>query len=644
MPTPRTFRKLHLLASRVSLIYLAFGTFWLLATYVAFSRHDGYDRLNASMHLSYLVFVAVSAALLYLLVRRTFIQQSRLQESLRISEERWKFALTGAGEGVWDWNLETDEVFRSGQWFKIYGYATSEVGNTATDGRKLMHPDDVARAVEEMNAHLHGLSDIYSSEYRIRCKDGSWKWILSRGMIVSHAADGKPVRMIGTHTDISERKRYEEEIFRLAHYDKITGLANRVLFQHRLQQDIQIAKRSGQSLALMYLDLDRFKEINDTLGHEMGDRLLEGVATRLRECVRSSDTVARLGGDEFTIILNHQNRLTDVEVVAQEVLDHLSQPFLLVGEQLYVSASIGITIAPEDGSDAEGLLRNADQAMYAAKSVGGNSFHFFTASMQDASLKRMHITADLRTAIAQDQFELHYQPIVELATGAITKGEALIRWNHPDKGLISPADFIPIAEEKGLIVEIGNQVFLKASQQVRQWRQQIPDFQLSINKSPVQLKQNRNNRLDWLRHLQEIGLPGEALAIEITEGVLLDASENVVSLLQGFYEAGVHMAIDDFGTGYSSLSYIKKFHIHFIKIDKSFTAGLKPGSENLALCEAIIVMAHKLGMKVIAEGVETEEEHRLLRDAECDFGQGYFYSRPVTAERFEALLEQANRS
>lgn len=610
---------------------------WLVATYAVFARHEDYSSLS-NPHLGYLLFIAVSACLLYLLIRRTFLEQSKLEESLSISEERWKFALTGAGEGVWDWNLETDEVFRSGQWFKIYGYASSEVGITAADGRKLMHPDDVSRAVEELTAHLQGQTDIYSSEYRMRCKDGSWKWILSRGMIVSRNPDGKPVRMIGTHTDISERKRHEEEIFRIAHYDKVTGLANRVLFQHRLQQDIQITKRSRQSLALMYLDLDRFKEINDTLGHDVGDRLLESVASRLEACVRSSDIVARLGGDEFTIILNHQNRLADVEVVAQAVLDQLSQPFALAGEELYVSASIGITIAPEDGSDAEVLLKNADQAMYAAKSAGGNTFNFFTESMQEASLKRMHITADLRTAIAQDQFELHYQPIVELASGAITKAEALIRWNHPDKGLISPAEFIPIAEEKGLIMEIGNQVFLKASHQVRQWREKIPDFQLSINKSPIQLKQNRNNRLDWLSHLDGMGLPGQALAIEITEGVLLDASDNVISLLRNFHEAGLSIAIDDFGTGYSSLSYIKKFHIHFIKIDKSFTAGLKPGGENLALCEAIIVMAHKLGMKVIAEGVETEEEHRLLHDAGCDFGQGYYYSRPLPAERFEALL------
>jgi diguanylate cyclase (GGDEF)-like protein/PAS domain S-box-containing protein len=605
--------------------------------YAVFARHEHSSRLQGA-YLGLLVFVMLSAGLLYLLIRRTFLEQSKLEESLRISEERWKFALAGAGEGVWDWNLETDEVFRSGQWFKIYGYAGNEVGTTATDGRTLMHPEDVARAIEDITAHLQGLTDLYSSEYRMRCKDGSWKWILSRGMIVSRAADGTPVRMIGTHTDISERKRYEEEIFRLAHYDKVTGLANRVLFQHRLHEDIQITKRSGQSLALIYLDLDRFKEINDTLGHDMGDRLLESVATRLRACVRSSDTVARLGGDEFTIILNHQNRLADVELVAQEVLEQLAQPFPLAGEELYVSASLGITIAPEDSSDAEVLLRNADQAMYAAKAAGGNNFNFFTASMQEASLKRMHITADLRTAIAQEQFELYYQPIVAFASGAITKAEALIRWNHPDKGLVSPAEFIPIAEEKGLIVEIGNLVFLKASQQVRQWREKIPDFQLSINKSPVQLKHNRNNRLDWLCHLEDIGLPGEALAIEITEGVLLDASENVVSLLRSFHEAGVCMAIDDFGTGYSSLSYIRKFHIHFIKIDKSFTAGLSPGSENLALCEAIVVMAHKLGMKVIAEGVETLQQHTLLREAGCDYGQGYFYSRPVSATQFEALL------
>lgn len=639
MMAHRHSRKIHSLACRVALLYLAAGFIWIMASDALLSATVA--DLNQFEHISTykgFAFVLVTAALLYLLIRNTFREQRKLEQSLIISEERWKFALEGAGEGVWDWNLETDEVFRSGQWFKIYGYSQEDVGVTAADGRQLMHPEDVSRATEEMNAHLEGKTPIYSSEYRLRCKDGSWKWILSRGMIVSRCSVGKPIRMIGTHTDISERKRSEEEIFRLAHYDKVTGLANRVLFHDNLQQNIEITKRSGNSLALMYLDLDRFKEVNDTLGHDVGDLLLRSVADRLRGCVRASDIVARLGGDEFTILLTNQHNPADIEHIAQEVLRQLSQPFPLGVEELYVSASIGITVAPEDAVDAETLLKNADQAMYAAKTLGGNCFHFFTPSMQETSLKRMHITADLRVAIAQDQFELYYQPIVELASGRINKAEALIRWIHPTKGLVSPAEFISIAEEKGLIVEIGDQIFVKAADQALQWRRQLPGFQLSINKSPVQLKQTRANRMDWLSYLHSLKLGGDAIIVEITEGVLLDANDTVISRLNHFHQAGIQIAIDDFGTGYSSLAYIKKFHVSFVKIDQSFTKGLKPGADDLALCEAIIVMAHTLGMKVIAEGVETEQQHALLLEAGCDYGQGYFYSQPLPVYQFENFL------
>lgn len=640
----RQSRKLNFLAGRIALLYLALGLTWIFVSDALLpsiaADHDQFQHIGTYKGA---LFVTVTAFLLYLLVRRAFREQVKLEQSLIISEERWKFALEGAGEGVWDWDLESDQVFRSGQWFKIYGYAEDEVGKTAADGRKLMHPDDIARAVEELNAHLQGKTPLYSSEYRLRCKDGSWKWILSRGMIVSRSPDGRPARMIGTHTDISERKHNEAEIFQLAHYDKVTGLANRVLFQDRLQNDIEIAKRSGNSLALMYLDLDRFKEVNDTLGHDFGDSLLKNAAERLTGCVRTSDTVARLGGDEFTVILTNQNNPAAVEQIAQEILQQLARPFHLGAETLYVSASIGITVAPEDAADSETLLKNADQAMYAAKALGGNCFHFFTQSMQEASLKRMHITADLRVAIAQDQFELYYQPIVGLQSHTIEKAEALIRWRHPVQGLISPAEFIPIAEEKGLIIEIGDQVLIKAANQVLKWRQRLPGFQLSVNKSPVQIKQTRANRMDWLGYLDTIGLDGSAIVIEITEGVLLDAQDTVVTRLRSLQQAGIQIAIDDFGTGYSSLAYIKKFNVSFVKIDQSFTRGLKPGSDDLALCEAIIVMAHKLGMKVIAEGVETFEQHTLLSDAGCDYGQGYLYSKPLPADEFEAFLYSGYR-
>ncbi len=637
--TQKPLPKTHFLASRIALIYLVVAWVWigfsdsLLSGMVADLDHFKYYSLFKGM-----AFVVLTAGLLYLLIHRTLQQQSRLERSLAVSEERWKFALEGAGEGVWDWDLESDMVFRSGQWHKIYGHAEDDVRPTATGGRELMHPSDRTRAEAEMNAYLQGETLSYASEYRLRCKDGSWKWTLSRGMIVSRAQDGRPLRVIGTHTDISERKRADAEIFRLAHYDKVTGLPNRVLFYDRLQQDIERVKRSGLALTLMFLDLDKFKEVNDTLGHDAGDQLLQEAARRLSSCVRASDTVARLGGDEFTVMLTNQGGPGSVEQVAQQVLHQLCQPFRLDDEDVYVSASIGITVAPDDASDAESLLKNADQAMYAAKAQGGNCFHFFTPSMQEASLQRMHITADLRVAIAEDQFELHYQPIVEMATGNVRKAEALIRWQHPERGMIAPSEFIPVAEDKGLIVGIGDIVFAKAVSQALQWKRLVPGFQISINKSPVQIKQAKSGSLDWLNHLQSLGLDGTAVVVEITESVLLEAQNAITSRLKKYQQAGMQIAIDDFGTGYSSLAYIKKFDISYVKIDRSFVKGLKPGADDLALCEAIIVMAHKLGMQVIAEGVETELQHALLMNAGCDYGQGYFYSKPLPESEFESLL------
>lgn len=636
------FNKLKLLRSpalRIALIYLFFSAAWIvfsdkLLTLVAadLSQFEYVSLFKG------LTFVSLTALLIYLMVHRTLLQQKALEQHLANSEERWKFALEGAEEGVWDWDLRTDEVFRSGQWRNIFGYAENEVGRTATEGRQLMHPEDVFRAVAEMDAYLMGKTPALHSEFRMRCKDGSWKWVLSRGIIVARTEDGRPLRVIGTHTDISERKKTELEIFHLAHYDKVTELPNRVLFYDRLAQEIEHSKRRNTSLALMFLDLDRFKEVNDTLGHDFGDFLLKETAKRLKTCVRASDTVARLGGDEFTILLTDQKHTGGIETIAQEVLNQLFQPFQIADQAIYMSASIGITLFPEDAQNVEALLKNADQAMYAAKAQGGNCLNFYTSALQEASLRRMHITSDLRIAIAEKQFELHYQPIVEIATRKMIKAEALLRWRHPEKGLIPPSEFIPIAEDTGLIIPIGDWVFTQAAEQALKWRARLPNFQISVNKSPVQIRQSKTREVDWLGHLAAIGLDGDAIVVEITESLLLDAQPSVTSRLKSLHLAGLKIAIDDFGTGYSSLAYLKKFDIGFIKIDQSFVKGLQPTGEDRALCEAIIVMAHKLGIKVIAEGIETQLQHDLLLAAGCDFGQGYFYSRPVPAGQFESLF------
>lgn len=629
----------NLLVLRIVLIYLLFGALWIFSSdtilAIIVSNHQEFIRYEIYKGWA---FVFITTLLLYFLVRKTLHQQRKTEASLLVSEERWKFALEGAGDGVWDWNLQTNQVFRSRRWRELYGFDEHDIGTSLQEGRNLMHPEDFPRAMDDIQAYLSGQTSIYVSEYRMLCKDGSWKWILSRGMLVSHTADGKPLRMIGTHTDISERKRSEAQAFLLAHYDLITNLPNRVLFIDRLEQEIKKSHRTGLPMALMFLDLDRFKEVNDTLGHDIGDLLLKEAAQRLQSSVRETDTVARLGGDEFTIILGELDDLDSAERVAQHILRKLAEPFQLAGEVVYISASIGLTFFPEDASNVDILLKNADQAMYAAKDQGRNCYHYFTPSMQEAAQSRMRMASDLRVALAADQFRLYYQPIVELTTGSIHKAEALIRWQHPIHGLVNPADFIPIAEDIGMIIDLGDWVFHEAAQQVAQWRiSRHEAFQISINTSPVQYINRKNNNEKWVDHLHTLGLPGQSIVVEITEGLLLEAGAAVINQLLEFRNAGIQVAIDDFGTGYSSLAYLRKFNIDYVKIDQSFVGNLKPGSSDMVLCEAIIIMAHKLGMKVIAEGIETDEQRYLLATAGCDYGQGYLFSRPVPAAEFEQL-------
>jgi EAL domain-containing protein (putative c-di-GMP-specific phosphodiesterase class I) len=331
----------------------------------------------------------------------------------------------------------------------------------------------------------------------------------------------------------------------------------------------------------------------------------------------------------------------NAERVVHEILLRLAEPFRLGDEVVYVTASIGITLYPEDADDLETLLKNADQAMYAAKRSGRNRYSYFTPSMQEAAQNRMRLGSDLRTALEYRQFRLEYQPIVELATGRIQKAEALIRWDHPARGVVSPAEFIPIAEETEIIIGIGEWVFREAAQQAMLWRKHLHrGFQVSINQSPVQLRQEgeKPGQELWTGYLASLGLPGDGIVMEITEGVLLDARSSVIQRLRKLREAGIQISLDDFGTGYSSLSYLTKFDIDYLKIDQAFVRHLTPESDDMALCEAIIVMAHKLGMKVVAEGVETALQNSLLTSAGCDYGQGYYFSRPVSADRFEALF------
>ena len=456
--------------------------------------------------------------------------------------------------------------------------------------------------------------------------------------------------------DITKKKESDDLIWKQANFDTLTGLPNRHMFHDRLVQETKKADRAELKIALLFIDLDKFKEVNDTLGHNMGDILLVEAARRIGDCVRETDTVARLGGDEFTVILAELDGTGNIERVTENILQKLAEPFRLGDEVAYVSASIGITLYPNDATEVDDLLKNADQAMYTAKNKGRNRFSYFTQSMQQTAQTRLRLINDLRGALVASQFRVYYQPIVELATGRVKKAEALIRWQHPERGMISPAQFIPLAEETGLIVEIGNWVFKESARQLKHWvalcntefqvsvnmsPAQYAGLQVSVNLSPVQFSSPDCMCNAWLIYLQELGLPAQSLVIEITEGLLLNAESGVTDKLLGFHDAGMQVAIDDFGTGYSSLSYLKKFDIDYLKIDQSFVRDLATDPDDMALSEAIIVMAHKLGLKVIAEGVETEAQRKLLADAGCDYAQGYLFSRPVPAEEFEELLKSS---
>ncbi|MBI3902724.1 MAG: EAL domain-containing protein [Nitrosomonadales bacterium] len=456
------------------------------------------------------------------------------------------------------------------------------------------------------------------------------------------SADGSLHGYVALFSDITEKKLSEEVIWRQANFDMLTGLPNRRMFRDRLQQEVKKEQRAGLLLAVLFIDLDHFKEVNDMLGHHVGDELLVEAGRRIVACTRESDTVARLGGDEFTVILTQLSDSSHVGRIAQDIVARLAEPFHFGGELAYVSASIGITLYPDDASEVEQLLKNADQAMYAAKSQGRNRYSYFTPALQEAAQDRLRLTNDLRGALGAGQFALYFQPIVELASGRIRKAEALLRWRHTVRGMVEPTEFIPLAEETGLIIEIGDWVFREAARWAARWNSmEQENFQISINKSPAQFMAEGGMRMqEWFDHLATLGLSGKHVVIEITEGLLLNADPQVTDKLSRLRDAHFQMAIDDFGTGYSSLAYLKKFDLDYLKIDRSFVRNIISDTDDMALCEAIIVMAHKLGLKVIAEGVETKHQHDLLLAAGCDYAQGFLFSRPVLPEEFEEMLKR----
>ncbi len=457
--------------------------------------------------------------------------------------------------------------------------------------------------------------------------------------------------------DVSDRKRAERRIYNLAYYDRLTGLPNRLLFSQQLDTEIEWAQQNEKPFAIIFVDLDHFKRINDTLGHSLGDELLKSVALRLQSCVRSADRLvpetldapnvvdlARLGGDEFVIILRGVGTEDIAASIAERIISSLSEPFNCSGHQFVVTPSIGVALYPHDGETRDDLLMNADSAMYKAKAAGRNNFKFYSETMKVKSLYRLDMENELRQAIEAESFELYYQPKVDIKSWTIVGAEALLRWQHPDRGWISPADFIPVAEETGLILPLGQWVLETACRQIKAWKnQRIPRITVSVNISSEQMYAD-DLAANVMRAVTTTGIEPGRLELEITESLLMRDTDNTIRALKALKSFGVSISIDDFGTGYSSLSYLTRFPIDVLKIDQSFVRDLNIDNDDAAICSAILAMARNLGLKVVAEGVETDDQLSFLRRHGCDQIQGYLFSKPLPAPEFEKLLQSSKTS
>jgi diguanylate cyclase (GGDEF)-like protein/PAS domain S-box-containing protein len=569
----------------------------------------------------------------------TQLSHKQAREALKESEERYALAARGSNDGLWDWNLSANVVHFSPRWKAMLGYEDGEIGEKPQEWFDRIHDADRERVKEEIAAHQKGLTSHFESEHRMLHREGGFRWMLSRGVAVRDAS-GKVIRMAGSQTDITEGKVS----------DPLTGLPNRLLFIDRVGRLVKRTKRhKDQLFAVLFMDLDGFKMINDSMGHLIGDQLLIGVANRLEKCLRSTDTVARLGetftvarlgGDEFTVLLDHIKDPGDAKRAADRMMKALALPFILGGKEVFTSVSIGIALSNSSYDQAEDILRDADTAMYRAKSLGKARYEVFDADMRASVMARLQLETDLRHALDREEFRNFYQPIVDLASGEIVGFEALLRWQHPTRGLLGPEEFIPVAEETGLIRDLGWWNLREACRQITDWRAALAahtHLTISVNLSAKQFLQP-NLVEDISKLLRELALAPEALKLEITESTVMADPAAAVEMLQQIKSLGIRLAIDDFGTGYSSLSYLHRFPLDTLKIDRSFISGMGEEGEGMEIARTILPMANNLRLDVVAEGVETLQQVAMLKKLHCKYGQGFYFSRPLSAEGIAALL------
>jgi len=567
------------------------------------------------------------------------------EAALRESQERYELAIRGANDGLWDWNIREETMYVSPRWRAMIGLDDDEPFLPKREvWLQILHPDEVESIAPRLIEHLKRQTPHFEIEHRIRHRDGSWRWMLTRGQALYDEHTGRAYRMAGSLADINERKRAEEQLLYGALHDNLTGLANRALFTDLLEFALGRVERDASYLcAVLCLNLERFRYINDSFGHEVGDQILKITAQRLSKVRRNGDVLARLGGDEFALLLDDISGVEDTIEFTKRMLSELGQPVCVEGHEVYPGARVGIALSATRYGHPEEMIRDADTAMHRAKSHSTAKFEIFDGSMQGSMLRALKMEQEIRRGLEAREFCAYYQPIIDLASGMITSFEALVRWQKPD-GMVQPAEFIPLAEELGLINQIGLQMLQMATAQIALWQAEFPtqDLRVSVNLSARQFHQ-----ADLLKQVDDAisraGIGAHSLKLEVTESIMMDNSVAIVDVVKALRSRGIQILMDDFGTGYSSLSYLHRFPSNSLKIDCSFVRRMTEEKESTEIVRTIILLGHNLGMSIIAEGVETPEQLAALREMGCDFAQGYYMSRPIPAQEATALVARGLR-
>lgn len=567
------------------------------------------------------------------------------KEYLSQNEERYSLAMRASNDGLWDWNLKTNKIYYSDRWKEMLGFNDDEISDTPDEWLSRIHQEDHDRVRASIDAYLEGTTSNFEIEYRIRHFSGNYLWMMAKGLAI-RTSSGRATRFAGSQTDVSERKSNEEQMIYDALHDTLTSIPNRTLLLDRIRQSLVRRKRYPKtSFAIIFIDLDRFRLVNESLGHIHGDELLQLISARLKETIPIGDTVARLGGDEFSVLLQDIESVRDVEAIAKDIQNSFSKPFFLGDKEVFASASMGIAHSDNNYKTPEEILRDSELAMYRAKRGGKSQSIVFQPQFRQSSLSPIDLDTDLRRALDRDEMELHYQPIISMRDRTISGFEALLRWSHRSRGVISPNEFIPLAEETGLIYDLGQWVLGKACKQIAAWnksKEKEDQLEISINLSSRQFS-DPNLVEGIVENIEKSGFDAEFLKIEITESALMQNAQRSVSMLNQLKDLNIKVCVDDFGTGYSSLSYLHTFPIDTLKIDRSFVHDMSRNFRNMEIIRTIIMLAHNLKLDVIAEGVETGEQDAQLSALGCQFAQGFYFSRPINSSDAALLIQQNHR-